>query len=75
MFQHSMDVIKVEPDSDSETCPGHLLCHGQHIGSKQEGPVIKMEVKVRYGITVFVVEDIMFYTLFLQILASLTFES
>lgn len=46
-----MDVIKVEPDSDSDTCPGQLLYHGQHIGSKQEGPVIKMEVKVRYGIT------------------------
>lgn len=35
----------MEPDSDSETCPGHFLCHGQHIGSNQEDPVIKMEVK------------------------------
>jgi hypothetical protein len=58
-----MDIIKVEPDSDSETCPGHFLYRGQHIGSNQEGSVIKMEVKVRCGIMVFVVEDIKFYTL------------
>ena len=53
----------MEPDSDSETCPGHFLCHGQHIGSNQEDPVIKMEVKVRCGVTVFVVQHIKFYTL------------
>ena len=53
----------MEPDSDSETCAGHFLGHSQHIGSNQEGHVIKMEVKVRCGITVFVVEDIKFYIL------------
>lgn len=58
-----MDIIKVEPDSDSETCPGHFLCHDQHIVSNQEDPVIKMEVKVRCGIRVSVVEDIKLYTL------------
>jgi hypothetical protein len=58
-----MDIIKVEPDSDSETCPGHFLCDSQHIGSNREGLAIKMEVKVRCGIMVFVVEDIKFYTL------------
>jgi hypothetical protein len=53
----------VEPDSDSATCPGHFLYHGQHIGSNQEGSVIKMEVKVRCGIMLFVVQDIKFYSL------------
>jgi len=52
----------VEPDSDSETSPGRFLCHGQHIGSNQEDPVIKKEVKVRCGVTVFVVQDTKFYT-------------
>lgn len=53
----------MEPDSDSETCPGHFLCHGQNIGSNQEDPVIKMEVKVRCGVMVFAVAGIKFYTL------------
>jgi hypothetical protein len=61
-----MDIIKVEPDSESETCPGHFLCHGQQIGSKHEGPVIKMEVKVRCDIMIFVVENIKFYTLYFK---------
>lgn len=52
----------MEPDSDSETSPGRFLCHGQHIGSNQEDPVIKKEVKVRCGVTVFVVQDTKFYT-------------
>ena len=50
----------MEPDSDSKTCPGHFLCHGQQIGSNQEEPVIKMEVKVRCGVLDFVVQDINF---------------
>jgi hypothetical protein len=49
-----MDVIKVEPDSNSETSLTPLLPYGQHIGTKQGAehvpvalPTVKTEVKVR----------------------------
>jgi hypothetical protein len=54
VLQHNMDVVKVEPDSDGETCLAASLSCDQHVGLKQEGqtlptafPIIKTEVKVR----------------------------
>lgn len=48
-----MNAIKVEPSSDSETCPASSLCYDPYIGEKQGDRnvafhLIKNEVKVRF---------------------------
>jgi hypothetical protein len=67
-LQYSMNTIKVEPTSDSETCPAPSLCYDQCIGEKlgdQNVPtafaLIKTEVKVRYDDVFFFVGNRKFY--------------